>query len=45
MVIPADKTIIPLKDDRYSVSAAFIQERYQLERTLRMELEKCHAED
>ena len=42
-VIAADRTISPLPDGRVAVSATWLQERYQLERALRLRIERCEA--
>lgn len=41
VVIPADKMIIPLPDGNYKVTPAWLKERYEHERWLKEELEKC----
>lgn len=43
LVIPADRTVERQADGRYLVTAAWLQERYELERALQLALDKCEA--
>lgn len=42
-VLAADRRILPLPDGGYRVTETWLQERYQLERGLRLQLERCEA--
>ena len=42
--ISSDRTIVKLEDGGYRVTETFLQERYQLERALRLRLERCEVE-
>lgn len=41
--LTADRTIVPAGDGRYLVTETWLMERYQLERSLRLRLERCEA--
>lgn len=41
VVIPADRMIIKLPDGNYKVTPAWLKERYEYERWLKEELERC----
>ncbi len=43
LVIPADRTVERQADGRYLVTAAWLQERYELERALQLALDRCEA--
>ena len=43
VVLSADRQIVAEADGRYRVSDVWLQERYQLERVLRLRLERCEA--
>jgi hypothetical protein len=43
-VISADRTIVHLPDGRYAVTETWLLERYELERTLRLQVERCEQE-
>ncbi len=43
LVIPADRAIERQADGRYVVSAAWLQERFELERALQLALDRCEA--
>ncbi len=43
-VIPADRMIRELPDGKYSVTPAWLQDRYRQERRLRDQLDKCLAD-
>lgn len=43
LIIPADRTITRLADGGYRVTEAWLLERFELERGLRMQLERCEA--
>lgn len=42
-VLSGDRQIVQQADGHYTVSAVWMQERYQLERGLRLRLERCEA--
>lgn len=42
--LSGDRQIVHEADGSYHVSAVWMQERYQLERALRLRLERCEAE-
>jgi hypothetical protein len=42
-VLSADRQIVRENDGTYRVSDLWMQERYQLERALRLRLERCEA--
>jgi len=44
LVIPADRAIERQADGRYVVSAAWLQERFELERALQLHLDRCEAQ-
>jgi hypothetical protein len=44
-VISADRQIVHLPDGRYAVTETWLLERYELERTLRLQVERCEQED
>lgn len=41
--LTADRAIVPQGDGRYLVTETWLLERYQLERSLRLRLERCEA--
>lgn len=43
LVLSADRQIVREADGTYRVSDVWMQERYQLERALRLRLERCEA--
>ena len=43
MVLSSDRQVVRAADGSYHVSAVWLQERYQLERALRLRLERCEA--
>ena len=43
VVLSGDRQIVKREDGSYRVSAVWMQERYQLERALRLRLERCEA--
>lgn len=42
--LTADRAIVPQGEGRYLVTETWMHERYQLERSLRLRLERCEAE-
>lgn len=44
VVLSGDRQIVREADGRYRVSDVWIQERYQLERALRLRFERCEAQ-
>lgn len=44
VVLSGDRQIVHEADGSYHVSAVWMQERYQLERALRLRLERCEAD-
>lgn len=43
MVLSSDRQIAREADGSYHVSAVWLQERYQLERAMRLQLEQCET--
>lgn len=43
-VLSGDRQVMHEADGSYRVSAVWLQERYQLERGLRLRLERCEAD-
>lgn len=43
LIIPADRTITRLADGGYRVTEAWLLERFELERGLRLQLERCEG--
>lgn len=43
-MLSGDRQIVQQADGHYTVSAVWLQERYQLERGLRLRLERCEAD-
>lgn len=43
-VLSGDRQVMREADGSYRVSAVWLQERYQLERGLRLRLERCEAD-
>lgn len=44
VVLSGDRQIVRESDGSYHVSEVWLQERYQLDRSLRLRLERCEAE-
>jgi hypothetical protein len=42
-VISADRTIAPLPNGHFDVTGAWLTERYMLERSLRLQLDRCES--